>query len=140
MPTYLDVFVSPVRDNGFAQTLIIALLVCIVFDIISGFGAAAANNGIDSSKMRKGIWHKLAEVMFVFVADIIDGLLLGGLQIQIQPVLVGTLLFLVFMELLSIVENLVKANPDLARVPLVNKLAQAVAELGDGDGEAGDGK
>jgi hypothetical protein len=28
MPTYLDVFVSPVRDNGFAQTLIIALLVC----------------------------------------------------------------------------------------------------------------
>lgn len=136
MPTYLDVFVSPVRDNGFAQTLIIALLVCIVFDIISGFGAAAANNSIDSSKMRKGIWHKLAEIMFVFVADIIDGLLLGGLQIQIQPVLVGTLLFLVFMELLSIVENLIKANPDLARVPLVNKLAQAVAELGEGeDGE-----
>ena len=136
MPTYLDVFVSPVRDNGFAQTLIIALLVCIVFDIISGFGAAAANNNIDSSKMRKGIWHKLAEIMFVFVADIIDGLLLGGLQIQIQPVLVGTLLFLVFMELLSIVENLIKANPDLARVPLVNKLAQAVAELGEGeDGE-----
>ena len=134
MPTYLDVFVSPVRDNGFAQTLIIALLVCIVFDIISGFGAAAANNAIDSSKMRKGIWHKLAEIMFVFVADIIDGLLLGGLQIQIQPVLVGTLLFLVFMELLSIVENLIKANPDLARVPLVNKLAQAVAELGEGEG------
>jgi hypothetical protein len=56
------------------------------------------------------------------------------LQIQIQPVLVGTLLFLVFMELLSIVENLIKANPDLARVPLVNKLAQAVAELGEDEG------
>jgi hypothetical protein len=49
-------------------------------------------------------------------------------------VLVGTLLFLVFMELLSIVENLIKANPDLARVPLVNKLAQAVAELGEDEG------
>jgi toxin secretion/phage lysis holin len=129
MPAYLDVFISPIRDNSFAQILLVALMFGIVGDIVSGFIGAAVNNDINSSKMRKGIWHKLAEIMFVFVADVIDGLLLGGLQIGMQPVLVGTLLFLVFMELFSILENLVKASPDLAKVPIFSKLSQAVKEM-----------
>ena len=135
IPSYVDVFLSPIRDNSFAQVLLFALMLGIVGDILSGLTAAAVNNDINSSKMRKGIWHKLAEIMFVFVADVIDGLLLGGLQIGMQPVLVGTLLFLVFMELFSILENLVKASPDLAKVPIFSKLSQAVKEMEEGGDE-----
>lgn len=124
MPTYLDTFFAPIRDSQANQVLIMALFIGIAVDVILGVASAALRCEIKSRKMREGAMHKLAEVGLVIVADILDGMLMGGLMLTVAPVLPSTVSFLALMELFSICENCVKMNPDFAQVPLIGQIAK----------------
>lgn len=132
MPHYIDVFLMPIRDNQVAQTLVFALLVGIVLDVVLGLVGAALRHDIKSSKMRQGIQHKLGELGLLCAADIIDGILGGGFDLGIAPVLVSTASFLAIMEVFSICENCIKMNPDFVEVPLVGTLARLVHDAKGG--------
>lgn len=101
----------------------------IVLDFLFGFSAAVANRCVDSSKMREGLWHKIGSIGLIMVADIIDGALLSGVDLGFTaPVMTGTCLYIIIMELVSVLENLVELNPELANNPLIGGLTSRLAK------------
>lgn len=90
----------------------------IALDVLTGVLQAAMNKEIDSTIMRQGLFRKSAEVLIViitiainFAAQYID----FGANV---PLIECMCAYLIVMELSSILENIIKINPDLADNPL----------------------
>lgn len=102
----------------------ITVLAFIGFDILTGLIKALAKDGINSTVLRKGMYHKLSEILTVFGA----GLLQHGaeyIQLGVEiPALIGVASYICIMELVSIIENLAVLNPSLYKLfkPFLNKL------------------
>lgn len=93
---------------------VIIALVFNVLDILTGLTSALKNGNIVSSKMRDGLFKKLAFILCYFVAWLIDnyGYTVGfTISIKILPVIV---LYVCATELVSILENIEKINPNLS--------------------------
>ena len=127
---------------GWLGWLIVAWVVCMVVDWISGSAAAAACGEWSSAAARAGIWHKAGMILVVIVAALADCVLamvvehLPGLSIDYGTlVLPMVLAWYIFTELGSIAEN---ATDMGAPVPawLTKLLAagkQAVDKTADAD-------
>ena len=114
-PHYIDVFLSPIRDNSMAQVAFVALLMLIAMDVLLGFGAACKDGAVRSAKMREGVWHKTGELGCVAIADVVDGMMLGGIDLGYgAPVTTGVIVLLCVNEVMSCLENLSKLDPELA--------------------------
>lgn len=97
------------------DAIMLPLLTClfIVFDSISGNISACANHIWKSSEMRRGLYHKFGSIMLVALAYLIDyAQKYVDLGFQV-PIAVGVCVYIILMELGSIVENIGKINPDL---------------------------
>lgn len=130
-PHYIDVFIQPLRDNGAAQAAFIAFVVLMVLDIILGFSAAAKNNTVKSAKMREGLWHKVGELGIVAIGDVLDGAMLGGVDLGFSaPMTTFMLVYLIVNEALSCFENACKLNPDLSKSPLAKMLHDVASKQG----------
>lgn len=95
--------------------IMLPLLTCIfvVFDLGSGGISACANHEWKSSEMRKGLYHKFGSIMLVVLAYLIDyAQKYVDLGFQV-PIAAGVCVYIILMELGSIVENIGKINPDL---------------------------
>lgn len=96
----------------------------IIFDVITGLIKALYNEGINSTYLRKGLFHKLSEVL----AIVGSGLLEYAIQIidfgLDLPVLNIVASYICLMELVSIIENICEVNPALAKLfhPYLQKL------------------
>lgn len=113
-PHYIDVFLSPIRDNQVAQVALFGFMLLVLLDIALGLAQAAKSGALESSKMREGLWHKTGELACVVIADIIDGMLLGGIDLGYDaPVSTGIIVLLCVNEILSCMENAALLNPDL---------------------------
>ena len=111
----MHIFIDPVAGNPLAQVAIATVLLLIALDVIVGFTGAAITKTISSSKMRNGLLHKLMELAAIALADIVDGALLGGFDIvEGSPILVAVCAYLAVMEASSVLELIVKYNPDLS--------------------------
>lgn len=111
----MHIFIDPIAGNPLAQVAIATVLLLIALDVIVGFTGAAITKTISSSKMRNGLLHKLMELAAVALADIVDGALLGGFDIvDGSPILVAVCAYLAVMEASSVLELIVKYNPDLS--------------------------
>lgn len=111
---------KPIAGN---QNFVIVALCLIMLDVIVGFSNAVAHGEVSSSKMRSGLWHKLGSMFLILVADVVDGALLGGVELGFQsPVLVAVCLYISLMEITSVLENVTKLNPELGNNPLVNRI------------------
>lgn len=98
---------------------IVVALVMMVFDIVTGFAQAVFNRDVQSSKMREGLWHKISyvgaiavgivmeEAMANFTADVLD--------FEI-PTTFAICAVIVAGEVVSVVENLCRMNPDIDKV------------------------
>lgn len=95
------------------------LAVCgalIIFDIVCGITAAAKENALSSQIMREGMYNKFGEIMLLifamfwyFILEIppFD-------QIGIPPeVMYSITVYIAGMEVLSIIENICRINPNL---------------------------
>lgn len=125
-PNYIDHFLAPIRDSPQTQTALMALLLLIVLDVILGLAAAAKNRDIQSTEMRAGAWHKIGELGVVAIADVADGMLMGGLDIGFSaPVCTAVIVYLCINEIVSCLENAVKLNPELKDSPALRLLRES---------------
>ena len=134
-PRLIDVFIQPVRDNPQAQTAFVALCILILLDMLFGFAAAYKDGRVQSSVMRTGLWHKASEFGVVAVADVADGMLLGGIDLGYSaPIITATIVLLCVNEFVSVAENIVKLNPELADTHIFDRLNESAKHVMDGNG------
>lgn len=96
----------------------------ILFDILTGFVKAIKNKCLNSTVLRNGLFHKLAEIFavcgswgLVYASKIIN----FGIEI---PLTGAVVLYVCTMELISIIENICALNPNLCKLfkPYLEKL------------------
>ena len=105
----------------------------ILFDIVTGIIKALYNEGLNSTYLRKGLFHKLSEVIAVAGSGLLEyGLVYVNFGIDL-PVLNIVSIYICSMELVSIIENLCEVNPSLAKLfrPYLEKLKTQNDERGD---------
>lgn len=113
MPHFFDVFIAPVRDNPVAQVLTVAMTVLTFLDVIYGvFNAAFIQSKFSSHEFRKGLVRKLGNFGMLVMADIIDGILLGGFDLGFQPIYVALAGAFCIMEVGSIIELWAEVHPE----------------------------
>ena len=103
---------------------LIAVGICIIFDVITGLLKAGHEGKIDSSKIRSGLYHKLSEIIAVAGSAIFTHYI-NQVEMNISfPLVTCVGVYICTMEIISIVENLCAVNPKLKRlfVPYLKKL------------------
>ena len=110
--------------------IIVLALSLILFDIVTGLLKAIKNHNLDSTRLREGLYHKLAECL----ALVCPGLLYyGALYAHIDipfPMIEAVGGYICIMEVLSAIENLCEVNPDLFKMfqPYLKKLKGLTTE------------
>lgn len=104
----------------------------MVFDIITGLVQAVANKCFSSKKMREGFFHKMAIIFVLFLAIGVDAFVAGefGDIGIVAPIFNAASIYIVIMELASILENILKLNPNLAGTKLMG-LFSGIKEKSD---------
>ena len=96
----------------------------ILFDIVTGIVKALSKEGLNSTILRKGLFHKLSEILallggylFELACQYID----IGINMHLSE---GISLYICIMEAVSIFENISAVNPKLAKffAPYLEKL------------------
>ena len=100
---------------------VIAACVMMAMDIITGFAGAVVTGSVSSTKMREGIGHKAMLVMLVVLAVLVQtfSLHIGDMGWSI-PMIVPVCVYIVVMEVASVVENVIQAYPELKDSPLIH--------------------
>lgn len=94
----------------------IPVVIAIVFhvlDLITGLIGAVRNKDLQSAKMRDGLFKKVGYIFCYVVAYLIDtyGTIIGlQISVKVMPIIV---LYAVTTEIISIIENISKINPEL---------------------------
>lgn len=117
---WLGLFIGPV--NG----LLIALIVFVITDYVSGVASAAVNKRLSSAVGFKGLLRKILIFLIVGVANILDVYVLGANAVLRSAVI----LFYIANEGLSIIENLGECG-----LPIPKKLREVLAQLRKKSGE-----
>lgn len=110
--------------GGETMGIYITVLAFIGFDILTGFLKAFYKEGINSTALRKGLFHKLSEIVAVGGAALVEfGMAYFNTTIEI-PMVGAVSTYICVMELISILENLSDVNPALAKLfkPYLEKL------------------
>lgn len=98
--------------------------VFILLDIITGIIHALYKGEMNSTKLRKGLYHKLSEVIATGCAGLYEyGAVYFDLGFEL-PVLKAVAAYICMMEFVSISENLAETNPTLRKLfaPYLSKL------------------
>lgn len=94
---------------------ILAVLVFVITDYITGTIGAIMHENLSSTKMREGLGHKFAYLCIFFIAWFIDfetrHIDIGFHNTLTPIVTIG----IVLIELSSIIENIGKINPELTQ-------------------------
>lgn len=86
----------------------------ILMDIITGLAQAAKNKSLDSTKMRDGLYHKMAFMMAVVLAYLCE-YSMNWMDLGFNvPMVGGVCAFICLTELVSVIENISKMNPELS--------------------------
>ena len=110
----LEPFIEPLRGTA-AQTLIIALLMLSLLDVL--FGTANAMfvaHDFSSHKFREGLIRKLSNLGLMVMADIIDAMLLSGIDLGFQPIFLAVGVSLALMEVWSLLEIYAEMHPEIS--------------------------
>ena len=94
-------------------------------DILTGWIQASINGTWDSTKMRKGLYRKLGEIMVVVLAWVV------GVAVALPfDVASAAAVYIVVMESISILENLDQAG---VNIPFLKKLLRKAKSAFDED-------
>lgn len=92
---------------------IVIVFVAIIMDFLTGIAKAIKRHNFTSEAMREGLYHKSAELLAIMVGYYVQFALPRiGLTVTF-PVASFILIYIVIMEIGSIIENLGIINPDL---------------------------
>lgn len=110
----LEPFIEPLRGPA-AQTLIIALLMLSMLDVLMGSANAMfVQHDFSSHKFREGLIRKLSNLGLMCVADIIDAMLLSGIDLGYQPIFMAVGVSLALMEVWSLLEIYAEMHPEIS--------------------------
>ena len=110
-------FLAPIQDDK-AQVAIMALMVLALLDVLFGvINAWFVQHDFSSHQFRAGLIRKLGNLGMVVMADVIDAMLLGGLNLGIQPVLMTITVSLAVMEIMSLLEIFAEMHPEISDAP-----------------------
>lgn len=110
----LEYFIKPIMDQQ-AQVAILALCVLSLMDVCFGsLNALFVAHDFSSHEFRAGLLRKLSNLGMVFAADILDAMLLSGLDLGWQPVLITITVGLALMELWSLLEIYAEMHPEIS--------------------------
>ena len=110
-------FLAPIMDQK-AQVAIIALMVLALMDVLFGVvNAFFIQHDFSSHEFRNGLVRKLGNLGMVAMADVIDAMLLGGLDLGVQPVLMTITVSLAVMEIMSLLEIFAEMHPEISDAP-----------------------
>lgn len=90
--------------------------ILILMDIVCGIVGAARNKELCSAIMRDGLYNKFGELMLLLLAIFINEVLLIAPfdKIGIPPeIAYAVAIYIAVMEIVSIIENICKINPEL---------------------------
>ena len=111
---------------------IIACLVMMVFDIITGVIAAWKNKDIQSTKMREGLFHKGTLILLIILAWLCELFVMHVPDLGITiPLVIPACVIIFAMELVSITENAAEINPELKDSKLLKLFNVSNDEVGD---------
>lgn len=92
-------------------------LACVMMclDVIVGFTAAVINNDVSSTKMRKGLLHKVLMLVLIFACLAIEIASAHMLELPYDiPTCEVVCGYVVVMELASVIENISAGYPEFA--------------------------
>lgn len=119
------VFAQPISDPR-AQVAVVALLALAALDVIFGvLNAWFVQHDFSSHEFREGLIRKLSNLGVVIAADIVDAMLLGGLDLGYQPVLMTVTVSLALMELASLMEIYAEMHPEISDTTWYQMLAHS---------------
>lgn len=124
--------------NGATGEAVALALVLMAFDVVAGFAKACKAGNVSSTVMREGAWHKAGFVGLVFLAAVIQWLLMAvpvpsGVTVPEIPLVVMTCAYVAVTEAVSIFENLCSLNPAIAGSP-VGKVMEQLEKADDKEG------
>ena len=129
-----EYFIVPIMDDK-AQTAVIALLALGLLDVIFGvLNAMFVQHDFSSHEFRSGLIRKLSNLGMVAAADVIDAMLLGGLELGFQPVLLTITVSLALMELWSLLEIYAEMHPEISSAEWYQMLLRSKQFGNDRDG------
>ena len=95
-----------------------ATLIFMIGDIVSGVIQAIINKNLDSQKMREGLLRKMLLILVVILSFIFQ------YAFNIPAISKVVCIYLIVMEIISIMENLKKAGIDLGKLGELLKVKQ----------------
>lgn len=115
------------------MTVYIVVLGFILADIITGFLKAGYMGDINSTALRKGLFHKASEICATIGAGLLE---YGASYVEINiplPVVNIVATYICVMEFVSVIENLCCVNPQLNKLfkPYLEKLKKVDKEDDD---------
>lgn len=101
----------------------------MVLDVVSGFAGALVQGKVSSTKMREGLGHKAMLVLLIVLAVFVQALSLhiGDMGWSV-PLILPVCVYIVVMEVASVVENVTDAYPSLKDSPIVKLFDRAEGE------------
>lgn len=111
-----------------------AALVMMLMDILSGFVGAVVRGDVSSTKMREGIGHKALLIIVIIAAVLVQtfSLHIGDMGWSF-PLIVPCCVYIIVMEVTSVMENVKSAYPGLDGTPLM-QLFDRVDDVTNGNG------
>ena len=110
------------------EVAIVLVFILIVLDVVSGLAAAFMKKTIDSTVMRRGLWHKASYIVVILLAVALEwAVSVGGPALGIGldlPIVVPTCIYLGLTEISSIGENLSQIDPSLRSAPVFSVLGR----------------
>ena len=73
--------------------------ILMALDVVTGYYGAWKDKTISSSKMRDGLGKKCAELCYIIVG------VLAKFALALDPIMYGIIIYVCYMELLSLAEN-----------------------------------
>lgn len=103
---------------------ILAVLVFVITDYVTGIVGAIMHKNLSSTKMREGLGHKFTYLCVFFMAWFIDfemGHIDIGFHSTLTPIVTAGI---VLIELSSIIENIGEINPEIKNAPFMSVFNQ----------------
>lgn len=113
-------------------SIVILVVAFICLDVVTGLLKAVYEKNLESECIRKGLIHKLGEIIAVVVAFLIEYSQTVILSINFDiPIVKGVCIYIILMEILSVLENICVINPQLRKVfsPYLKKLREKENEI-----------
>ena len=108
------------------MVIIVIVLIFILFDVLTGLIKAIYKEGLNSTYLRQGLFHKLSEILALIGSYGLE-FAINYIELGIDiPVLKCVSAYIALMELISIIENLCELNPKLKKLfsPYLEKMKE----------------